>query len=316
MTTPYPSGRAEFCTREKCVSCESSDLETLDRGRFDQGPHLADYSRSPWGDEGLPFLKKCEWELVRCKQCAQVFHKRVLTPQWEEVRFTKWLTKEAITRFETERGLLSQGALLDQAQREVGWVLSMEKLTRELRAGGSMRLLDFGCGWGRVVAFASLFGCAAFGIDRSLARQGGASGIGEIFESLDAFVSSQAEPVHVVSLFQVLEHLHQPIEVLRALHEILAPGGFLVIEVPDGSGFLRINEPNTLGVADGLDHVNAFDPHTLSRIAENAGFKKFNSQPTPQVTADFHRVVKREALRALRRFLPATVSQIFRKARD
>src|SRR5262249_62266640 len=75
----------------------------------------------------------------------------------------------------------------------------------------------------------------------------------------------------VVSAFHVLEHVPEPVAVLRRLLQWLAPGGILIVEVPNAGG---------LGAAmfgkawSGLElprHLSHFSPVTLRRAAEQAG---------------------------------------------
>lgn len=304
-------GRAEFFERRTCIGCESPDLETIDQGRFDQPPHRTRYEASPWGEDPMPYLEGCTWELVRCRCCDQIFHKRILTAEWDEVRHGRWMTEEAIAAFEERIGARTPAAVFGKMKREFEWVLIVEKMTRELRGDRAVRWLDFGCGWGRVVELARLAGFAAFGVDKSSGRRHGAEV--QIFESLDALREHQSEPFHVVSMYEVLEHLSEPMGLLKALRGLLQPSGLLIVEVPDGTGFDNLTRGGPWGIADGLDHLNAFDPTTLTRMVERAGFAKIPGRPTPQVSADWRAILKREARRVVDHFRRETTSQIFRK---
>jgi SAM-dependent methyltransferase len=75
----------------------------------------------------------------------------------------------------------------------------------------------------------------------------------------------------VVTAFHVLEHVPDPVAVLRRALAWLAPGGLLIIEVPNAGG---------LGAAifgqawSGLElprHLSHFSPETLARAVERAG---------------------------------------------
>jgi len=306
------SERAAFYERPLCISCDSSGLRTLDRGTFGEAPHRSLLLDGIWGESPYPYLKDCEWELVQCHRCDQIFHKHLLTPEWDELRVSRWMTKEAIDRFEEERGIRTPTAAFDRARSEVDHVLRLEKMTRQMRNGAALRLLDFGCGWGHFVAIAGLFGFEAHGIDRHNARRDASRGIGTVFENLEEYRANVSQPVHAATLFQVLEHLPAPAEILRALHELIAPNGLLVVEVPDASGFRQLRNPQDLDICDGIDHVNAFTPTSLTAIVERAGFVR--SRPvTAHVTADFSRVAKREMRRLVARFQGPTTHGIFRR---
>lgn len=308
---PKQGRQAEFLERTTCVACDSEQLETLDSGRFGEGPHRTMIESSPWGESPLPFLEDCEWVLVRCRDCSQVFHRRILTPEWEERRFTEWMTAEAIQEFERQRGSNLPAAVFDKSRGIVDHLLCLEKMTRELRGGDALRVLDFGCGWGRFIAFAALFGFEAHGVDRSTARRDLSLSGGTIHESMDALEDAESRPFHAATLFQVLEHLESPGETLRAIHRRLCPDAVLILEVPDGSGVERLDE-HGVSIVDGIDHINAFSPQTLRGIAKKAGFRPV-LPVTAHVTADGRRVLKREVRRIMRRLLPGTTNQYFRR---
>jgi 2-polyprenyl-3-methyl-5-hydroxy-6-metoxy-1,4-benzoquinol methylase len=76
-----------------------------------------------------------------------------------------------------------------------------------------------------------------------------------------------------VTLFDALEHAHEPLDLLRAAHELLAPGGVLVARVPNLEGL-----PFRWLGADwfGLDlprHLTHFTPRTLQLMLHRAGFR-------------------------------------------
>jgi SAM-dependent methyltransferase len=77
----------------------------------------------------------------------------------------------------------------------------------------------------------------------------------------------------VITMWQALEHVHRPLEVLRAARQLLAPGGKLIIAVPniDSLAF------RWFGSAwNGLDlprHLVHFTPATLRLMLRRAGLE-------------------------------------------
>lgn len=315
MDSPSGSGQcirqAEFFERTRCIGCGSERLQTLDRGCFGNDPHRSMIVSSPWGESPLPHLQRCEWELVECGDCSQVFHKRVLNDEWEQHRFSRWMTEDAIRRFEAANGSQKPEMLFGSSCVDIGKLLCLEKMTRALRKGEALRILDFGCGWGQFIALASLLGFEAYGIDRSVARLDGSKSRNRVFASWEAYRAEVETLPHVVTLFEVLEHLRSPIEILHMIHSQIVPFGLLVLEVPNCEGIRQIRTPEDLKV-DGIDHINAFTPATLIGIARRAGFEPV-TPPIAQVTADFRRLLKREARRLLKRFLRPTTQCYFRR---
>src|SRR5664280_2335839 len=92
--------RAQFTDRATCISCGSSSLVDVCSGAFDEGK-VSEYLRAdPWGEDPMPFLAGQTWRYVRCNDCDQTFHRHILNPEWNERRFLKWMSQEAIESFE------------------------------------------------------------------------------------------------------------------------------------------------------------------------------------------------------------------------
>jgi 2-polyprenyl-3-methyl-5-hydroxy-6-metoxy-1,4-benzoquinol methylase len=70
------------------------------------------------------------------------------------------------------------------------------------------------------------------------------------------------ESFDVVISFETMEHLHQPAQFLGRLHNLLVPGGCLLLSVP-------------LGETSHFDpyHLHAFSQNDVMMLLENAGFK-------------------------------------------
>jgi len=76
-----------------------------------------------------------------------------------------------------------------------------------------------------------------------------------------------------VTLWDVLEHLHDPLSDLRAIWRILKPGGIVVVRVPNGAGWdARLFGPYWAGL-DAPRHLYAFTRQHLERILRTTGFQ-------------------------------------------
>jgi hypothetical protein len=165
---------ALFVAREFCINCGSSALHELSSGLFKDEPLRSFIAADPWGENPLPYIADKRWSFVRCNDCGQMFHRNVLSPEWNEIRFSEWMTFEAINKFEAKASTPTR-----QLHRGVDYVahaLRIEKLTRHIRADGNVRLLDYGCGWGNFLGVCERLGFQAHGVDRSIsqAAKGGA----------------------------------------------------------------------------------------------------------------------------------------------
>lgn len=98
----------------------------------------------------------------------------------------------------------------------------------------SRALLDYGCGDGRFLAFAASRGWSCFGIeyDPHLVARLSALHPNIEFRTPEALEDAQLGCFGVIHLGDVFEHLVEPLELVRRLLRLLAPGGLLFVEGP------------------------------------------------------------------------------------
>ena len=145
----------------------------------------------------------------------------------------------------------------------------------EIDPVGQCRLLDFGCGAGVFLQRMHNRGWQAVGLDLS------AKVVQYVREELKlpAFVGTLPSPVlppesfDLVTLWHALEHVHRPFEVLCEVHNLLTPGGKVLVAVPNidsapfhwfGSAWYGLDLPR---------HLTHFTPLTLRKMLDRAGFQ-------------------------------------------
>jgi 2-polyprenyl-3-methyl-5-hydroxy-6-metoxy-1,4-benzoquinol methylase len=143
------------------------------------------------------------------------------------------------------------------------------------------RLLDIGCSTGLFAALAQQAGFQASGIDasrfaieRAQARASGAQFRAGALEAADF----GAESYDVITLWDVLEHVHSPIEVLARVRQWLAPGGLLLLSLPNVDSLVA----KAMGKRWVLllrEHLWYFSPDTMSRLLARAGFTLLRTRP-------------------------------------
>jgi 2-polyprenyl-3-methyl-5-hydroxy-6-metoxy-1,4-benzoquinol methylase len=134
--------------------------------------------------------------------------------------------------------------------------------------------LDVGCGGGKFLQRMHLQGWQVTGLDVSAAMVERISS--EL--QLPALVGQLPHPeltsarFELVTMWQSLEHLHEPLPVLKEVYRLLAPGGRLMVSVPNiASGPFRWFGPAWYGV-ELPRHLIHFAPATLRRMLDEAGF--------------------------------------------
>jgi SAM-dependent methyltransferase len=261
----------------------------------------------PWGENPAPFLQGSSWTLAKCADCDMVFHRRVLDDEWNERRFKRWMTDEAIRSFESR--FTTPMTACWEATNNVTHALGLELLTRPLRGEQRLRVLDFGCGYGGFVAMCNLFGFEACGVDRSAAKRDN-NHSSAIYAEIEDIV--HLAPFHALTLFQVLEHLDQPRELLQLLSGLLADGGILVLETPDCTDVRDIQSRADFDKIHPLDHLNAFTPGTLKSFAARLGFDVI-AKPATVVAAGATPIARRALRSTLAPLRRPTTEFYFRK---
>lgn len=172
---------------------------------------------------------------------------------------------------------------------------------KEMERAGADSLLDVGCGSGAFLSLvrkrlprASLAGIDANPEARSVLP----SGI-SLLASLDAIPAASQD---VVTLFQVIEHVADPFDMLQKARTALRPGGLLVVSVPDHSGPIRFFSYSHTAVPP--HHVTRWMPGSLEHILKRLEFsvERKLTEPLPDYLFDsYFPVIVLNALRCSQR---------------
>jgi len=135
------------------------------------------------------------------------------------------------------------------------------------------RLLEIGCGSGEQLEFLHGLGWQAEGLDTDTVAASVATARGLIVHT--GSLEEQCFPEQqfdVIVSSHVIEHVHDPVGLLRECRRVLSPDGKLVFITPNtsswghkwfGASWLHLDPPR---------HLHLFNPVSLRRTAEDAGF--------------------------------------------
>jgi SAM-dependent methyltransferase len=158
--------------------------------------------------------------------------------------------------------------------RKVAWDASIMWLPSKTRG----HLLEIGCGNGERLTFLKELGWNTYGVEpdpkaAAMARSRGLT-VTEVILNDSLFV---AESFDAIVMSHVIEHLNNPLEVIRICHKLLRPGGLLVMLTPntDALGhrwyrehWLHLDPPR---------HLNLYNTAAIRRLAIGAGFADHRS---------------------------------------
>jgi 2-polyprenyl-3-methyl-5-hydroxy-6-metoxy-1,4-benzoquinol methylase len=197
-------------------------------------------------------------QIVRCSRCGHVY----ANPRWSP-----------------EELLLAYGDVVDdlydseRVGREMTFRQHLKMIERLTGPGEGRRLLDVGAYIGVFVEVAGAAAWNAQGIEPSgwavsIAKERGLNVRHGIQEDLGA----EAGTFDVVTMWDVIEHVHDPAGEIRGARALLKPGGLLVIHTMDvDSVFAKVSGSRWPWLMD--MHLNYFSRRSLSRLVEREGMR-------------------------------------------
>ena len=146
--------------------------------------------------------------------------------------------------------------------------LTLVSLLNTLRVDAPQRILDIGASTGLLLnTFREAFGSDVMGVEPGDAYRAHAEKQNiPMFASIEALIETNPAKFDLISMIHVLEHLPDPLGVLRMIRtELLKESGILLLEVPN---FYAHDSYE-------LAHLACYTPHTLQQVLRQAGYHVF-----------------------------------------
>lgn len=206
-----------------------------------------------------------EGPLRACPECGQLASSVDEAGYWDSMR-----------EFDTADGTKPVEGAGARRDRRAGRILS---LIRAALGDGAQRisLLDVGCSSGVFLAAARARGFDAQGVEPAAraARTAQAAGFRVFCGTLEA-AAFEPGSFDAITILEVIEHLRDPVSLLRECRRVLKPGGVLAIGTGN-AGSLTVRALGTgwdyLHIARHGGHISFFNPRSMRLLAQRCGFE-------------------------------------------
>jgi SAM-dependent methyltransferase len=206
-----------------------------------------------------------EGPLRRCLHCGLMLSS--CTPAQYEASLSIWNTEDG-----TEPGVASARRFDEVTRRR------LELARRLAPAAARPRLLDVGCSSGFLLRVATALGFSAAGVESAPVAAEAARNAGfDVFAGRLQEAPWPASSFEIITLIELIEHVPDPLDLLRACHRLLVPGGVVLINTPNAASWTaRVMRGAWLGF--NLNHMGGhicfYSPATLAVAAQRCGFER------------------------------------------
>jgi 2-polyprenyl-3-methyl-5-hydroxy-6-metoxy-1,4-benzoquinol methylase len=209
--------------------------------------------------------RKDEWKYLLCQNCGLV----CLHPK----PTTQTLTKNYEDYLSVQPKEISNWELMIRpvVTRSADLIESRSRTARG-------KLLDIGCGYGFFLQEMKSRGWQVNGIEISqTGRQYAKSRWGiEVFSEPLENLQFPENSFDVVTLFYVIEHLLEPLSLMKAVNRILKPNGLVLLRWPHSTPIVKLlgSLSRKLDLYHTPYHIYDFSPKTIERLLNQTGFSR------------------------------------------
>ena len=184
--------------------------------------------------------------------------------------------QNSLKKWDTEHGTMPKNHEAARFRKVSGRILG--KALQLLNANGTtLKMLDIGCSSGARMAAAADLGFIVSGVEPAPEAAQTAKNAGyDVYQGYLNEANYPSETFDVITLFEIVEHIDTPIDMLNECHRILRPGGIIIINTPNSASwtarFMKAKwDGFSLTKMGG--HISFFSPKSMSHLAHKTGFK-------------------------------------------
>lgn len=208
------------------------------------------------------------YKLARCAQCGLYYCATRLAP-------------ESAARIYAQGDYFEGQGYDSYAAQEPALRLTFRRFLKKLNVIFPLQgaLLEIGCGYGYLLDEARPYFQHRTGTDFSLKAVKQAAACGATIYRGDIGELPPNERYDCIILAHVIEHVYQPVQLLRAVRAKLKPGGIVAVATPNiGSLWFPLMGRKWASFKI-PEHVAFYDRKTLPRLLDSAGFSAISAVP-------------------------------------
>jgi 2-polyprenyl-3-methyl-5-hydroxy-6-metoxy-1,4-benzoquinol methylase len=143
------------------------------------------------------------------------------------------------------------------------------------------KLIDVGCGIGYFLETAKERGWEVYGTEFTdeAIQKCSEKGIKMEKGILDP-ENYMPEEFDIITSFEVIEHINNPIDELNSFHKLLRKGGLVYVTTPNFNSLLRYRLKSDYNIICYPEHLSYYTPKTLKKVFTRVGFKPNKIQST------------------------------------
>ena len=213
------------------------------------------------------------FELLKCSNCSFVF---TGSPPSKSEIGRYYQSTSYISHTDSKKGIFDNVYQLIRAITLKG----KRKLIENELIGRKGRILDYGCGTGAFLKEMVDNEWKIAGIEPDLgAREKASLLTGIEIKDTNFLDLLEPESIDAISLWHVLEHVHDLEYVLMKFQKILVSNGVLLIAVPNRMSYDAIHYSAYWAAYDVPRHLYHFTPDTIDPLLTKCGFTKSSIKP-------------------------------------